>query len=87
VPEETITLEPGPLTFPVTMMDELRKLGMVVEAGDSTLVLRTPITIAQKGFPLTPEQAKILVKFDQRIINFKVSLDCSWENGQFNEFK
>jgi hypothetical protein len=79
-------LQPGALEFPTTMLDELRKLGMVVEVEDSTVVLRSPITVASVGVPLTPEQAKILVKLDTRIIEFKVNLECAWEDGNFTEF-
>jgi hypothetical protein len=79
-------LQPGALEFPTTMLDELRKLGMVVEVEDSTVVLRSPITVASVGVPLTPEQAKILVKLDTRIIEFKVNLECAWEDGKFTEF-
>jgi mRNA turnover protein 4 len=86
VPTEDIVLQPGVLDFPVTMLDVLRKLGMVVEVEDGTVVLRSPITIASVGVPLTPEQAKILVKLGTKTIQFKVKLECAWENGAFTEF-
>lgn len=79
-------LQPGVLDFPVTMLDTLRKLGMVVEVDDGTVVLRSPITISSVGVPLTPEQAKILVKLDTRTIEFKVKVEASWENGKFKEY-
>lgn len=79
-------LQPGVLDFPVTMLDVLRKLGMVVEVDDGTVVLRSPITVAAAGVPLTPEQAKILVKLDTKIIEFKVKIECSWEDGAFQEY-
>lgn len=79
-------MQPGVLDFPVTMLDVLRKLGMVVEVEDGKVVLRTPITIAAVGVPLTPEQAKILVKLDTKIIEFKVKIEASWENGAFQEY-
>lgn len=87
IPSENIILQPGPLDFPVTMLDEVRKLGMVSEVDDGALVLCTPLTIASIGIPLTPEQAKILVKLDKKIIEFKVSIDCIWENGKYTELK
>ena len=86
MPTEEIVLQPGVLDFPVSMLDVLRKLGMVVEVEDTHVVLRTPITIASVGVPLTPEQAKILVKLNTKIIEFKVSVECAWENGEFSEF-
>ena len=86
IPTEEITLQPGVLDFAVTMLDTLRKLGMVVEVDDGTVVLRSPITIASVGVPLTPEQAKILVKLDTRIIDFKVKIEASWEAGKYKEY-
>lgn len=68
------------------MLDVLRKLGMVVEVDDGTVVLRSAITIAKVGEPLTPEQAKILVKLNTKIIEFKVNIECAWENEEFTEF-
>ena len=69
------------------MINELRKLGMVVEVNEGNIELCTSFTIATVGIPLTPEQAKILVKLDKKIIEFKVSIDCIWENGKFTELK
>eukprot|EP00128_Syssomonas_multiformis_P007702 Colp12_sorted_trinity150504_noHs@16388 len=86
IPTEEIVLQPGVLDFPTTMLDTLRKLGMVVEVDDGTVVLRSPITISSVGVPLTPEQAKILVKLDTRTIEFKVRVEASWENGKYKEY-
>lgn len=86
IPTEEIVLQPGVLDFPTTMLDTLRKLGMVVEVEDGTVVLRSPITISSVGVPLTPEQAKILVKLDTRTIEFKVRVEASWENGKYKEY-
>ncbi len=83
--EEDIVIPPGELTFPVSMLDELRRLGMIVEVEDSKVVLREAYTAATKGVPLSPEQAKILVKFDRKTINFTIRLECKWENGKFDE--
>lgn len=86
VPTETITLQPGPLEFPVSMAEELRKLGLVVEVVDTTLVLRNAFTVATEGSPLTPEQARLLVKLDRKIIDFKIELVSSWSDGKFTEY-
>lgn len=86
VPEKTITVEPGPLPFPISMMQELRKMGMVVEVEDGKLVLREALTVAVEGVPLTPEQAKILTKLDIKIIDFKMNLICRWEDGKYHEY-
>lgn len=85
LPRENVVIPPGELPFPVSMLDELRRLGMVVEVEDGKLVLREPVTAAQEGVALTPEQAKMLVKFDRRIVTFTIDLLCRWENGKFEE--
>ena len=86
IPTTTIEIPPGPLPqFPISMMDELRKLGMVVEVDNGVLQLREVVVAAQSGVPLTPEQAKILVKFEKRIVQFTIELKGHWENGQFTE--
>lgn len=86
IPENTVAVEEGPLPFPVSMMPELRKLGMVVEVEDGKLVLRQPMTVAVEGVPLTPEQARILTKLDIKLVDFKINLLCRWENGSFSEY-
>lgn len=86
VPTETIILQPGPLEFPVSMADELRKLGLVVEVADTTLLLRNSFSVATEGSPLTPEQARLLVKLDRKIIDFKIELVSSWSDGKFTEY-
>lgn len=67
------------------MLDELRKLGMIVEVEDGKVVLRQSIDIATSGVPLTPEQARLLVKFERPIIRFSIKILCKWENGKFKE--
>jgi hypothetical protein len=67
------------------MLDELRKLGMIVEVENGKVVLREPMKVAEEGVPITPEQARILVKLDRKIINFTITLLCKWEDGEFEE--
>lgn len=86
IPQENVVLEAGSLPFPVSMMSELRKMGMVVEVDNGTLVLRENMTVAFEGVPLTPEQAKILTKLDKKLVNFKINLVCRWEDGSFHEY-
>jgi mRNA turnover protein 4 len=85
IPEETIVIPVGELPFPISMLDELRKLGMIVEVDHGKTMLREPMTVASAGEPLTPEQARILVKLDRPIIAFTINLLCKWEDGQFEE--
>lgn len=62
VHDETIPLPTGSLgTWPVSMMDQFRKLGVVVEVEDGVLVNRKAINMCTAGQPITPEGAKLLV--------------------------
>jgi len=83
VPEEDIILKPGKLSFPGAMLDQMRKLGMIVELDDGKMMLRTTYVAAKKGVPLTPEQAKALVHLDRKIADFTIHLTCHWSNGVF----
>lgn len=65
VHDETIVLPTGSLgTWPVSMMDQFRKLGVVVEVEDGVLVNRKAMNMCTKGEPITPEGAKLLVRRD-----------------------
>lgn len=85
IPEESIVVPAGEMSFPVSMLDELRKLGMIVEVEQGKVMLREPYTAASAGKPLTPEQARILVKLERPIISFTIKLLCKWENGEYQE--
>lgn len=63
VPKETIVLPKGSLgTWPVSMMDQFRRLGVVVEVEDAELVNRQELNMCTAGEPITPEGAKLLVR-------------------------
>ena len=83
IPDEDISLKPGKLEFAPAMLDQLRKLGMTVELDDGKMMLRNPFVAAKKGEALTPEQAKVLMHLDRRIVNFTIKLDSYWSNGVF----
>jgi mRNA turnover protein 4 len=83
--DDEIVLEPGFLDFPVSMVEELRLLGMVAEADNGKVALRSRIVVAKSGEPITPEQAKILVKMDMRTVDFKLSLLAEWTDENFTE--
>lgn len=68
------------------MLDQLRKLGLVVEVENAKVMLRNKFIAAQAGIPLTPEQAKVLVHFDKKLITFSLQLICHWSNGEYEEF-
>jgi mRNA turnover protein 4 len=82
---ENIVLQPGPLSFASTMLDHLRKLGLVVEIDDGILYLREPFTAAAKGVPITPEQAKLLTHMDKKTVDFTMKLLAYWTDGTFEE--
>ena len=85
--KETIVLQPGPLSFAGSMLDHLRKLGMIVEIDDGVVYLREPFTAATKGVPLTPEQAKTLTHMEKRTVDFKMKLLAYWTEGSYEELK
>lgn len=85
VPKESIVMKPGPLQFPVDMMDQLRKLGLVVEVVSGTVVLKTAFQVCKKGVALSPEQAKVLVHMGKKICVFKVTVTAAWLDGEFEE--
>lgn len=86
VPSEDVTYEAGPLPsrFPTSMIEQLRKLGMVAEVDNGKLVLRDDFTAASKGQPLTPEQCKALVHFERKLSPFIIKLVCYWSDGKFS---
>eukprot|EP01038_Epipyxis_sp_PR26KG_P005301 gene5301-7364_t len=84
IPNETVILQPGPLEFPVSMMDELRKLGLTVEVENSGISLRTEFTVANEGEPLTPDQARILQKLNKKLVDFKINMLSYWNDGNFS---
>lgn len=67
------------------MIDQLRKLGMIVEVENGVLQLREPFRAAESGEHLTPEQAKVLVHFQRKLVDFKIDVTCCWSDGSFEE--
>lgn len=85
IPSKDIILEPTDLSFQPSMLDQFRKLGMTVEISNGVIQLRNSFTAAEAGVPLTPEQAKVLVHFNMPIVEFKISVECVWSDGEFEE--
>ena len=84
VPQETITVEAGPLPkFPTDMIEQLRKLGMMVEVENGVLMLRNKFKAAVKDKALTPEQCKALAHMDIKLCPFVVKLLCFWTDGTY----
>jgi mRNA turnover protein 4 len=82
---EDVILMPGMLEFPVSMLDQLRKLGMVVEVNQGKVELKVKWVAAKKGELLNAEQAKALVHLDKKLGLFQLTLDAFWHDGQFTE--
>ncbi len=85
IPTSNITIPVGPVQFPPAMLDQLRKLGLILEIEDGVLVLKDSFIVAQAGVPLNPEQAKVLQHLNQPIEEFRIKLECVWNNGKFEE--
>lgn len=73
--------------FPVSMMEQLRKLGMPVEIKNGKVVFRDGLTeyrICKQGEALSADKCRLLVHFDIKLSNFKVGLVCRWSDGEFS---
>lgn len=86
IPESDIVIPPGLLDFSSSMLDHFRTLGLVVEVENGKVALRESYVAARLGEPLTPEQAKILTHMKMPIATFTISLNCHWQDGNFEEF-
>jgi mRNA turnover protein 4 len=74
-------------TFPISMMEQFRKLGMPVEIKNGQIILHNGLDnyqICKVGEVLSVEKCKLLVHFDMKLSGFKVALVCCWSsNGEF----
>jgi mRNA turnover protein 4 len=71
--------------YPVSMMEQFRKLGMPVEIKNGKVILidREEWRLCKKGEQLSAEKCKLLVHFDQKLTTFKVQLAAHWSKGDF----
>lgn len=51
IAEETIVLPIGQMSFPVSMVNQLRTWGMVVEIEDGKVILREPLQVSAVYYP------------------------------------
>ena len=75
--------------FPVSMMEQLRKLGMPVAIKDGKIMFRdneANYRICKQGEKLSVEKCKLLVHFKVQLVDFSVSLLCRWSKGAFEKF-
>jgi mRNA turnover protein 4 len=73
--------------FPVSMMEQFRKLGLPVEIKKGQVVFRDGVDeykICAEGETLSAEKCKLLVHFDIMLSDFKISLVCRWSKGEFD---
>ena len=65
----------------------LKKLGLELEISDSKIHLAKPFMAAEKGKPLTVEQAKILKFLGIKLSQFRLFPVAYWsKSGEFEEF-
>ena len=72
--------------FPVSMVEQLRQLGLPTKVETGKVVLmdgKTEHRICKEGDTLTAEQCKLLVQFGQKVSEFRVKLVCKWSGGDF----
>ena len=72
--------------FPVSLVEQFRKLGLPVEIQDGKVVFRDSLTefrICKEGETLSAEKCKLLVQFEIKLAEFKVTLVCHWSDGDF----
>ena len=89
-PRSVIVTKDMLLEFPVSMMEQFRKLGMSVGIENGKIVFlsgREEWRLCKEGENLSAEKCKLLVHFGQKISEFKVNLVCRWEDGEFEELE
>lgn len=84
-PEEVLVRNDMLSKFPVSMMEQFRKLGMPVEIknGKVLLIDREEWRLCKAGESLNAEKCKLLVHFEKKLANFKVQLVAYWSQGDF----
>ncbi|OQS04129.1 mRNA turnover protein 4 [Thraustotheca clavata] len=85
VATETVTIPAGPLPqFVGSMVESLRALGLPVDLKRGVITLNNDYTICKEGATLTPEQAKLLVHFDNKMSYFSVQMLSRWtKDGKY----
>jgi mRNA turnover protein 4 len=73
--------------FPVSMVEQFRKLGLPTQVDNGKVILmddKSDYRICKEGETLSAEKCKLLTQFDTKISEFKVKLECRWSKGQFD---
>jgi mRNA turnover protein 4 len=84
-PEEIIVTNGMLAGFPVSMMEQFRKLGLPVEIKNGKILLtaRDEWRLCKIGETLSAEKCRLLVHFDKKLAKFKVQLGAYWSDGEF----
>uniref|UniRef100_A0A7S1FR25 Ribosome assembly factor mrt4 n=1 Tax=Corethron hystrix TaxID=216773 RepID=A0A7S1FR25_9STRA len=71
------------VNFPVSMVEQFRKLGMAVDVKNGSVKLTTgeTYTICKEGQTLTAEACRLLVHFGIKLAEFKIKLICRWDKN------
>jgi mRNA turnover protein 4 len=87
-PVKVVITESMVSTYPASMMEHFRKLGLPVDIKDGKIVLiGGDHVLCKEGATLSAEMCKILVHFGIKLSEFKVQLVCRWQNdGDFTKF-
>uniref|UniRef100_A0A5S6R5V1 Ribosome assembly factor mrt4 n=1 Tax=Trichuris muris TaxID=70415 RepID=A0A5S6R5V1_TRIMR len=79
VATRTVSLAAGPLVeVPFNMEPYVRKLGLPVVLQKGVVMLERDHTVCKQGDTLTPEQAKILEIFGEKLATFRVHVLLLW---------
>lgn len=74
--------------FPVSMVEQFRKLGMPTKVDNGKVVFmdgQTHFRLCKEGEVLSAEKCKLLVQFGIKLSEFRVSLVCRWSDGEFEK--
>jgi len=89
-PREIIISNKMLYNFPVSMVEQFRKLGMPVEVDNGKIVLigkKKEYVVCKEGQTLSVEACKILFQFGIKVSEFKVNLVSHWsKSGEVADF-
>ena len=77
-------------THPVSMVEQLRKLGLPVEVKDGKLAFyggKEEHLLCKEGSTLTAETCKLLLHFGIKLAEFRVTLVSVWSDGQLENLE
>lgn len=77
-------------THPVSMVEQLRKLGLPVEVKDGKLAFyggKEEHVLCKEGTTLTAETCKLLLHFGIKLAEFRVTLVSVWSDGQLENLE